>query len=204
MQLTFALDKAEGTKVTTRTAARLGGFVGFIGGFLMAYQRSSGTPLSLLISSSSQILMIPPARFWGWAENEREEKKDLAELSARAAQGLPLYGSSDQPAWVQHAAYRNSAFSQLKFGESSSLCPFWILSGLCADCSGSCFPMVQPGRPPPPWYRPCQVRREAGDYRFIEHVRQCLHNLHYFFFNLGEWLSRVSEYSVQPSVYFRL
>lgn len=48
MQLNCALDKAEGTKVTTRTAARLGGFVGFIGGFMMAYQRSSGTSLATL------------------------------------------------------------------------------------------------------------------------------------------------------------
>lgn len=54
-------------------------------------------------------------RFWGWTENKREEEKDFAELSARAKAGLPLYGSSDQPGWVQTAAYRNSAFSQLKF-----------------------------------------------------------------------------------------
>jgi hypothetical protein len=40
---------------------------------------------------------------------------DYAELSDRAAKGLPLYGSSDQPPWVQDAAYRNSVFSQLKF-----------------------------------------------------------------------------------------
>lgn len=57
-------------------------------------------------------------RFWGWSENKREEQKDLAELSDRARRGLPLYGESDQPEWIQGAAYRNSAFSQLKFRTS--------------------------------------------------------------------------------------
>jgi hypothetical protein len=55
-------------------------------------------------------------RFWGWDENEREQRKDHDELSARARAGIPLYGQSEQPEWVQAAAYRNSAFSQLKFG----------------------------------------------------------------------------------------
>lgn len=54
-------------------------------------------------------------RFWGWTENKREEEMDVKELTARAQAGLPLYGTSDQPDWVQTAAYRNSAFSQLKF-----------------------------------------------------------------------------------------
>jgi hypothetical protein len=54
-------------------------------------------------------------RFWGWTENEREAAMDLTELRARAQQGLPLYGQSDQPEWVQQAAHSNSAFSQLKF-----------------------------------------------------------------------------------------
>ncbi|KII87175.1 hypothetical protein PLICRDRAFT_176958 [Plicaturopsis crispa FD-325 SS-3] len=75
---------------------KLGAFIGFVGGFLLAYQNSS-------------------FRFWGWRENKREEERDYAELSARAAAGLPLYGESDQPEWVQAAAHRNSAFSQLKF-----------------------------------------------------------------------------------------
>ena len=59
---------------------------------------------------------MPTVRFWGWAENKREEEMDFKELSARAQQGLPLYGESSQPEWVQASAYRNSAFSQLKFG----------------------------------------------------------------------------------------
>jgi len=42
---------------------------------------------------------------------------DLAELSQRAAEGKPLYGTSTQPVWVQGTAYRNSAWSQLKLSE---------------------------------------------------------------------------------------
>jgi hypothetical protein len=42
---------------------------------------------------------------------------DLEELRERAAQGLPLYGTSHQPEWVQQAANRNSQWSQLKFCE---------------------------------------------------------------------------------------
>ena len=69
---------------------------------------------SLLPILSSLFLV----RFWGWTENEREAALDLAELRDRAKKGLPLYGESDQPEWVQQAAYSNSAWSQLKFRES--------------------------------------------------------------------------------------
>lgn len=44
---------------------------------------------------------------------------DLAELRQRVQEGKSLYGESDQPEHVQAAAYRNSAFSQLKFREPS-------------------------------------------------------------------------------------
>ncbi|TRM65284.1 NADH-ubiquinone oxidoreductase complex I, 21 kDa subunit-domain-containing protein [Schizophyllum amplum] len=71
-------------------------FLGFIGGFMLAYQRSS-------------------LRFWGWTENKREEEMDFAELTQRAKEGKPLYGESDQPAWVQGSAFRNSVWTQLKF-----------------------------------------------------------------------------------------
>ena len=40
-------------------------------------------------------------------------------MTERARLGLPIYGHSNEPEWVQGAAYRNSAFSQLKFGESA-------------------------------------------------------------------------------------
>ncbi|KAG5642633.1 hypothetical protein DXG03_002471 [Asterophora parasitica] len=87
---------ADPARTSLRTALRLGGFLGFAGGFLLAYQRSS-------------------ARFWGWSENKQEEERDLAELSQRAAEGKSLYGDSPQPDWVQGTAHRNSAYSQLKF-----------------------------------------------------------------------------------------
>lgn len=38
-------------------------------------------------------------------------------MADRLEKGLPLWGKSDQPEWVQGAAYRNSAFSQLKMSE---------------------------------------------------------------------------------------
>ncbi|CAL1714771.1 unnamed protein product [Somion occarium] len=89
-------DMADPSRVKIRTPLRLGGLLGFIGGFLLAYQRSS-------------------LRFWGWTENKREDERDRKEMSERVQKGLPVYGSSDQPEWVQGAAFRNSVFSQLKF-----------------------------------------------------------------------------------------
>ncbi|KAN0121294.1 NADH-ubiquinone oxidoreductase complex I, 21 kDa subunit domain containing protein [Russula decolorans] len=89
-------EMADPTKGRLRPALRFGGVFGFIGGFLLAYQRSS-------------------FRFWGWSENKREEERDFAELSQLAREGKPLYGESHQPQWVQNAAYSNSAYSQLKF-----------------------------------------------------------------------------------------
>lgn len=62
---------------------------------------------------------------------------DRVEMTERARQGLPIYGHSDEPIWVQGAAYRNSAFSQLKFSK-------WILwysiSGMLTPSTGI-FPM---------------------------------------------------------------
>ncbi|TEB36698.1 hypothetical protein FA13DRAFT_1727059 [Coprinellus micaceus] len=73
---------ADPTRVALRTPMRLGG--------------------QLACCSNSMT-----ARFWGWSENEREFKRDLAELSQRAQEG--------KPSWVQQAAAANSTFSQLKF-----------------------------------------------------------------------------------------
>ena len=56
---------------------------------------------------------------------------DKAELTERARKGLPLYGHSDEPEWVQGAAYRNSAFSQLKFSEFA--CALYMIA--CTDCT---------------------------------------------------------------------
>ncbi|TIB30527.1 hypothetical protein E3P86_03489 [Wallemia ichthyophaga] len=69
--------------------------LGVIGGFLLAYQRSS-------------------FRFFGWTENGQEQEKDMAELSSRANQGKPLYGDTGLSPYLQGVAHRNSAFSQLK------------------------------------------------------------------------------------------
>lgn len=68
-------------------------------------------------SWKSLLTTATTVRFWGWSENKREEALDREELTMRAQQGLPLYGESAQPEWIQGAAYRNSVFSQLKFGE---------------------------------------------------------------------------------------
>ncbi|KIY46694.1 hypothetical protein FISHEDRAFT_46841 [Fistulina hepatica ATCC 64428] len=81
---------------TSRVAYRVAGVLGFVGGFLLAYQRSS-------------------LRFWGWSENQREQEMDMKELRQLAKEGKPLYGTSDQPEWVQSAAHRNSVYSALKF-----------------------------------------------------------------------------------------
>ena len=109
--------------VRLRTTLRLGGLMGFIGGFLFAYQNSSCKhPLGIhrdLISSDQ-------VRFWGWSENKREEDLDLAELRQRVTEGKPLHPKSSQPEWIQDVAYRNSAWSQLKFRE----CPHCHTSSL--------------------------------------------------------------------------
>ncbi|KAK4699268.1 hypothetical protein P7C70_g6993, partial [Phenoliferia sp. Uapishka_3] len=55
-------------------------------------------------------------RLWGWKENAIEQTRDLSDLSALAAQGKPLYGTTDLPEYVQGVAHRNSVWSQLKFG----------------------------------------------------------------------------------------
>ena len=55
-------------------------------------------------------------RFWGWSENQREQELDRLEMQERLQKGLPLYGHSDQPQWVQDAAHKNSVWSQAKFG----------------------------------------------------------------------------------------
>jgi len=92
----YCWEMADPTKLRIKTPLKLGGFLGFTAGFLIAYQRSS-------------------FRFWGWSENKREEDRDLEELSQRVRDGKSLYGESPQPAWVQQAANRNSQWSQLKF-----------------------------------------------------------------------------------------
>lgn len=73
-----------------------------------------------MLTQMQMLFVAISVRFWGWSENKHEEERDFAELSQLAREGKPLYGESHQPQWVQHAAYSNSAFSQLKF--SAYLC----------------------------------------------------------------------------------
>ena len=64
---------------------------------------------------------------------------DLAELRKRAQEGKSLYGESDQPAHVQATAYRNSAFSQLKFRECEYIELRLVAYTFC--CVAEIFPM---------------------------------------------------------------
>ncbi|KAF9913909.1 hypothetical protein BX616_009349 [Lobosporangium transversale] len=70
--------------------------MGFMGGFLFSYQKSS-------------------LRFWGWEENTREQAMDREEMAARAAAGLPAYGESKMSEHDQAAAARGSKYAALKF-----------------------------------------------------------------------------------------
>ncbi|POY70074.1 hypothetical protein BMF94_6926 [Rhodotorula taiwanensis] len=80
-----------------RSTLRMTTFLGFAGGFLLAYQNSS-------------------LRLWGWKENELEQTRDRDELGQLAREGKPLYGETDLPEYIQGVAHRNSMWSQLKFG----------------------------------------------------------------------------------------
>lgn len=112
-QLKLFLEMADPTHIKIKVPLKLGGLLGFLGGFMFAYQRSSS---ECHCRESPEICeFLCAVRFWGWSENKREAEMDLQELRERAAQGLPLYGSSPQPDWVQQAANRNSQWSQLKF-----------------------------------------------------------------------------------------
>jgi hypothetical protein len=82
----------------------------------------------------SHYLLRVSVRFWGWSENKREEQMDFEELSQRAKEGKPLYGDSPQPAWVQGSAYRNSAYSQLKFCTLSFSPSFLVLNASSVSC----------------------------------------------------------------------
>ncbi|KAK9322550.1 NADH-ubiquinone oxidoreductase complex I, 21 kDa subunit-domain-containing protein [Lipomyces orientalis] len=71
-------------------------FLGAVGGFLIAYQRSS-------------------YRFLGYSENAREQAKDLEELSQRAKAGLPIYGESALTPELQKIAASYSRLAIFKF-----------------------------------------------------------------------------------------
>lgn len=77
-------------------------------------------------------------RFWGWTENEREQKKDLVELSKRAQKGLPLYGESQLDPFYQQTAANNSRYAALKLCNLSLTKLFTITNILFSHS-----PMVQ-------------------------------------------------------------
>ncbi|KAG2189311.1 hypothetical protein INT44_004453 [Umbelopsis vinacea] len=91
-----------------RGPLRLAGFIGAVGGFLIAYQRSS-------------------LRFWGWEENAAEVEKDKAEMAQRVAEGKPLYGESQLSPYLQSVAAGNSRNAQLKFSKLPSFLPDTLL-----------------------------------------------------------------------------
>ena len=61
-----------------RPTLRLATWLGFAGGFLLAYQSSTLRP-------------------WGWTENALEQKRDIADRFKLAAEGQPLFGETDLP-----------------------------------------------------------------------------------------------------------
>lgn len=86
------------------SALRLSTFLGLCGGFLFAYQRTS-------------------FRFWGWKENEVEQKAHQAAIDAGVKPPGTDPSKSDLTPYMQGVAHRNSAFSQLKFSKCLASVP---------------------------------------------------------------------------------
>lgn len=105
-----------GTKAL-RPTLKLATWLGFAGGFLLAYQTSSRpSRLSSQSSPSSELItsvVVPTVRLWGWEENAREIEMDKKELGQLAKEGKPLYGETDLPEYIQGVAHRNSMWSQV-------------------------------------------------------------------------------------------
>lgn len=78
----------------TGSVLRVTTLLGFFGGFIIAYNRST-------------------KRFWGITENAREVKLDRYEIKSKLSRGEPLFGTSTLSPWLQDIASRNSKNSQL-------------------------------------------------------------------------------------------
>lgn len=133
-------DPTRTSRAAMRTSLRLATWLGFAGGFLLAYQNASRASLVCPPRALSRLYLLltraplapppqpPPSisldalfaptavRLWGWKENSAEQAQDKAELTQLAKEGKPLYGESDLPEYIQGVAHRNSMWSQLKFG----------------------------------------------------------------------------------------
>jgi len=119
-----------------RPTLKLATWLGFAGGFLLAYQTSSRAFLAHSCRQSHTILKLIEdhrectVRLWGWKENAREIEMDKKELGQLAKDGKPLYGETDLPEYIQGVAHRNSMWSQVSFESivhSRFLCCFALL-----------------------------------------------------------------------------
>ncbi|KAI8055377.1 NADH-ubiquinone oxidoreductase complex I, 21 kDa subunit-domain-containing protein [Syncephalis plumigaleata] len=77
-------------------ALRVAGVLGAIGGFLLAYQRTS-------------------LRYWGWTENEREAALYRQHMQRRISQGEAPHDESVLSEHMQNIAASNSQYAALKF-----------------------------------------------------------------------------------------
>ncbi|CAG8471388.1 7501_t:CDS:2 [Ambispora leptoticha] len=92
----LAFEKVSPTYQRLGVPLKIATLLGAMGGFLLAYQRSS-------------------LRFWGWTENEREYDLDMKEMKQRLKEGKSLYGESDLDLFNQASAARQSRYAALKF-----------------------------------------------------------------------------------------
>ncbi|KAF9173922.1 hypothetical protein BGX21_011266 [Mortierella sp. AD011] len=94
----LALERARpsGAPKGINFALGLAASLGFMGGFLFAYQKSS-------------------LRFWGWEENAREVALNRVEMQERADEGISPYGEPTMDEAAQAASARNSKYSAIKF-----------------------------------------------------------------------------------------
>ncbi|KAI9229424.1 MAG: NADH-ubiquinone oxidoreductase complex I, 21 kDa subunit-domain-containing protein, partial [Piptocephalis tieghemiana] len=77
-------------------ALKVAGFLGVCAGFLFSYQRVS-------------------QRFWGFRENEREQRMYAQEREEARAAGRPFHGTSELSPYMQRVAAGNSRFAALAF-----------------------------------------------------------------------------------------
>jgi hypothetical protein len=128
------MDKLSPTNASKAARAgnlRLVGALGITAGFFRLYTRSSCWSPALLLRCVAPPPPPPPGersgfcdqkretdddgivRFWGWAENEREQEMDMREMVDKVKNKQPLYGASSLEPYMQGVAARNSRYSQV-------------------------------------------------------------------------------------------